>query len=317
MIRIERKIAFIFLPAGGQKPGMGSFLSEYGKEPFAIAGYFLGIDLERICTKYSNVELNYAPYANAATFAQSYSTFELLREKGIHPDVLVGYSVGEYPALCAAGVFHYGKGINYLYENSIKYQKAFKETKYGMALSMGIDIFDLENACRVTRESGYDIFVSNYNAPGYYLIAGEKNGFPRVQAELGGSEGIIMTRVNVPSHTPLCRELELESIDVIDGFFAGAQEPKIPLVSTVTGEFVNGLTDIKSNMRVHLSSPVQWEKSVYTMLDSGINTFIELGPSTGLYKLVAKLSKAKNRNIEVYNTTDGKSFETVLNILGD
>ncbi len=311
-INEKRKIAFIFLPAGGQKPGMGRFLNEYGKEPFEIAGYFLGVNLKKICTEKSEKELNSAPNANVATFAQSFSTFELLLERGIKPDVVTGYSVGMYPALCAAQVYDFGKGINYLYKHSVRYQKEFPEGKYGMALALSVDINQLANACKAVREEGNEVYVSNFNAPGLYLIAGKKSAFPKVKEKLGGHDGIIVTRVNVPSHSPLVRKIEKDSLKAINDFFAEAKEPKIPVVSTVTGDFVTKLEDIKRDMRIHISSPVQWEKSVYSMFDYGINTFIELGPSTGLYKIITGLGKTKNKKIEVYNTTDKDALEQVL-----
>ncbi len=313
-INEQRKTAFIFLPAGGQKPGMGTFLNEYGKEPFAVAGHFLGIDLKKICMESSAQSLNGAPNANVALYSQSYSTFELLVERGINPDVVVGYSVGEYAALCAAGVYGFDEGIKYLYGNSVKYQKAFSEGRYGMALAVGVDVTELSKACMAARKKGYKIYISNFNAPGYYLISGEKKAVPVVKDELGGHEGIIMTRVNVPSHSPIVRNIERETLPEIDAFFAKAKASQIPLISTVTGKFVNGLSDIKRNMQVHLSSPVQWEKAVKTMFEYGINTYIELGPSTGLYKLIAKMAKIQNKNIEVYTTTDKESLEEVFNI---
>ncbi len=310
----HRKIAFIFLPAGGQKPGMGTFLNEYGKEPFAVAGYFLGIDLKTICIEKSAETLNGAPYANVALFAQSYSTFELLTERGIHPDVVTGYSVGEYAALCAAGVYNFGDGIKYLYENSITYQNAYPEGQYGMALAAGIELTELSRACVAVRKKGIPVHISNFNAPGYYLIAGEKRAFPLVKDELNGHEGLIVTRVNVPSHSPIVRKIERETHPAIDRFFSKAIEPTLPLISTVTGKFVSDLSDIRRNMRCHISSPVQWEKTAQTMFEYGINTFIELGPSTGLGKLIEKLANIANKNIEVYTTTDKACLEQTLSI---
>jgi len=93
-----------------------------------------------------------------------------------------------------------------------------------------------------------------------------------------------------------------------------AKKPNTKLISTVTAEFANNIKTIKNNLKVHLSSPVQWEKTVYTMLIFGINTFIEVGPTGGLYKTILGISNALNKDVEVYTTTDSQGLEKALQI---
>ena len=95
---------------------------------------------------------------------------------------------------------------------------------------------------------------------------------------------------------------------------AEVKKPDTKLISTVTAEFADNIETIKNNLKVHLSSPVQWEKTVYAMLLFGINTFIEVGPTGGLYKTILGLSKTFNKDVEVYTTTDSEGLEKVLQI---
>ena len=309
----DRKIAFLFVPAGGQKSGMGEFLGEFGKNPFEKAGNILGINLEEICLKNPLDKLNLAQYTYAAIYAQSMATHDLLIERGIKPDVVVGYSLGEYTALCAAGVYGYEEGLNFLFNASEKYQNSFQKDKYGMALATGIGIKKLRNACRKVREEGNQVYISNYNAPGFYLISGEKAAFSKVKKELGGKR-IRTARANTPSHCPLVKPAEKDIYPEILALMAEAKKPDTKLISTVTAEFADNIETIKNNLKVHLSSPVQWEKTVYTMLIFGINTFIEVGPTGGLYKTIIGLSKAFNKDVEVYTTTDSEGLEKALQI---
>src|SRR5690606_27743317 len=49
--------------------------------------------------------LDHAEVAHPFLFTAEYALAELLRHRGVTPDLLIGYSLGEYVAACLAGVF--------------------------------------------------------------------------------------------------------------------------------------------------------------------------------------------------------------------
>ncbi len=104
---IMNKTAFIFPGQGSQKAGMGKDFYEgtkIGKEIFYQAGEAVGLDLKALCFE-ENEDINITEYTQVCLLTTSIAMLEVLRENGIKADMAAGLSLGEYPALVAAGVF--------------------------------------------------------------------------------------------------------------------------------------------------------------------------------------------------------------------
>ncbi len=64
-----------------------------------------------------------AAYAQPAMFALAYALTELWRSFGVEPDVVLGHSLGEYAAACAAGLFTVEDGLRLVAERGRLMQK--------------------------------------------------------------------------------------------------------------------------------------------------------------------------------------------------
>lgn len=54
---------------------------------------------------------------------------------------------------------------------------------------------------------------------------------------------------------------------------------EVPFITNVTGDFVINTSEIKDLLKKQVMSTVLWEGSIKTMIDFGVDTFIEIGPS--------------------------------------
>lgn len=51
----------------------------------------------------------------------------------------------------------------------------------------------------------------------------------------------------------------------------------IPYVTNVTAKYVTDIKETKALLAKQISSPVRWEESVRTMIEDGVDTFVEIG----------------------------------------
>jgi len=107
---MSNNIAFVFPGQGSQYVEMGKdFYENYevARKYFDKANDILDIDLKELCFEGPEDVLTETQNTQPAIFTVSMIAFELLKEKGIKPSILAGHSLGEYAALCAAGVFDF------------------------------------------------------------------------------------------------------------------------------------------------------------------------------------------------------------------
>ena len=156
----------------------------------------------------------------------------------------------------------------------------------------------VEDICKKYNE----VYPVNFNCPGQVTVAGLTSQIPEFSAEIKENGGrAIPLKVGGGFHSPFMNEAsikfakELENVD----FF----EPKITLYSNVTA--LPYTENAKELLAKQICSPVRWEKLINNMIDSGIDTFIEIGPGKTLINMIKKI----NENVKVYSLSD---IDTIL-----
>ncbi len=86
------------------------------------------------------------------------------------------------------------------------------------------------------------------------------------------------------------------------------KNPVIPVVNNADALFLYDTESIKKSLIRQLSNPLLWEDSIKTIFDSGIDTFIEVGPG----KVLSGLIKRIEPSAKVFNVEDTKSLEYML-----
>ena len=100
------KVAFLYAGQGSQHPGMGQDLYEaYPAFRAVLDSAEVGFDLKTVSFSDPDGVLNQTEYTQPCMVAFAAGLTAILYEKGIRPDYAAGLSLGEYSALCAAGVF--------------------------------------------------------------------------------------------------------------------------------------------------------------------------------------------------------------------
>ena len=83
------KIAFVFPGQGSQKVGMGKEFydnSPIARKIFDSASDAVGLDLKALCFE-ENKNIDITEYTQVALLTTSVAIMEVLRDRGVHPDV--------------------------------------------------------------------------------------------------------------------------------------------------------------------------------------------------------------------------------------
>ena len=107
-MELENKEDLVFGVQGSQFTGMGMKIYESSTKAravFELASAVVGYDVAKMCFQASQEELNKTIYCQICTLTVELAIYEKFKEKNIPFHSVVGFSLGEYAALMATGVW--------------------------------------------------------------------------------------------------------------------------------------------------------------------------------------------------------------------
>ena len=201
------KIAFIFPGQGAQVCGMGQDFyeqTETGKKIFDMASGLLGFSMPELCFT-PNDRLDITEYTQAAMVTASIAMMEVLKERtGVKPDVAAGLSLGEYPAMVAAGVMSAEDAIKTVRQRGILMQEAVPVGIGSMAAVLAMDAEKIEEVIAPIE----GVQIANYNCPGQIVISGKKEAVEAASEKLkeAGAKRVLPLNVSGPFHSSMLVE---------------------------------------------------------------------------------------------------------------
>lgn len=289
------KTAFIFPGQGAQYCGMGKDFyeqTEIGRAVYDRASKLLGLDVPQLCFT-ENDRLDITEYTQAAMVTTGIAMMEVLKSKGVTPDVTAGLSLGEYCALTAAGVMSVDDAITTVRQRGILMQEAVPAGIGAMAAVLALDADRIEEVLKDFQ----DAEIANYNCPGQIVISGRKEAVEEAGEKLvaAGAKRFILLKVSGPFHSAMLKGAGEKLGEVLE--HVTVKEPVIPYVANVTASYVTGADEVKPLLQKQVSSSVRWQQSVEAMIVDGVHRFIEIGPGRTLAGFIKKI----NRGVTVLN----------------
>lgn len=301
---IPELTAFIFPGQGSQAIGMGMALAEAAPEAarvFQLADKILGYPLSQVCWHGPEADLNSTQYTQPALLTHSIAVLEVFKARypGFTPACTAGHSMGEYSALVAAGALSFDDALLLIRERGEAMSYAGEIQPGGMSAVLGLDVKEIEGACdEASAQSDGAVAVANDNCPGQVVISGDENALALAHELLdnAGARKVIRLAVSIASHSPLM----IPAQDRLNYAIAAApfKDPLIPVVGNVSAKQLSSTEEIREDLSAQLTSRVRWTESIGWMVDSGVDTFIEMGSGTVLTGLLRRID-AKRQGISL------------------
>ncbi|OBB64460.1 type I polyketide synthase [Mycobacterium sp. 852014-50255_SCH5639931] len=274
------KTVFVFPGQGAQMLGMGMGL--HAAYPvFAEAFNTVVAELDRhllrplreVMWGHDEKLLNTTEFAQPALFAVEVALFRLLESWGIHPDFVLGHSIGELSAAHVAGVLSL-ENAAVLVAARGRFMQALPEGGAMIAVQA-----TEEEVAPLLVPSG--VGIAAVNGPTSVVISGAEYKVSAIAGRLrADGRRVHQLAVSHAFHSPLMDPMIDEFGTVAAGLAVG--KPVIPIVSNLTGQLAGDDFASPAYWKRHIREAVRFADSVRFVHSAGASRFLEVGPSSGL-----------------------------------
>lgn len=288
--------SLIFPGQGAQSVGMGRdfFEShEAAKSIFDRANDILPFDLASLCFEGPAEELSKTDVQQPAIFVTSVAIWESFLAAGAQRNACActgGLSLGEYTALYAAGAFTFEDALRLVYKRGQLMQQAAVATPSGMVTLVGATEATADELCDKVR--GSDVLApANYNCPGQVVISGSQAACDRAVEAAGSFDcRAIALAVAGAFHSPLMQS----AADELAATLAATpfNDLAMPVYSNVTAGLHSDADAIRELLCRQVTHPVKWQRCMESMVSTGVQSFVEIGPGRVLTGLVRKTDRS-------------------------
>ncbi|MBV5306394.1 MAG: ACP S-malonyltransferase [Desulfobulbaceae bacterium] len=287
------KVAVLFPGQGSQYLGMGREFIETDSDCAAImekAEAVCDFPLRKLCFEGPMEELTRAVHLQPAITVANLVCWQALRKAwgdNITVSYFAGHSLGEYSALCAAGVLSVEDTIRLVTRRGMLSEMEGQKNPGSMRAVVGLNVAEVEGIVAQCADIGI-VTVANHNTEQQVVISGEVAALDAASelATKGGAR-VIPLAVSVANHSPLVAGAVPPFSD-----FMGQVEfhcPSTPVYFNVLAATEQDPDAIREIMARQMVSRVRWFELIQSMLAQGVDTFVEVGPKAVLKGMMRKI----------------------------
>lgn len=235
------------------------------------------------------------------TIATSMANWEALKDELPSPFLIAGYSAGEVAAWGCSGAISTDIAALLSWLRCESMEK-FAPPGAGMLAVKGVSVDSL-----LDQLADHDAYIAIINEADHFIIGGLEKGLNQLEVNFQSS-GIWCKRllVSVPSHTPLLRDVAAYFGNQISEIKLHKLQPKISVIQGVNGLIASDLGVGIDSLIKAISTPINWQSCMQTLVDSGVRVVLELGPGGSLSKMISEIHPSISaRSVSDFRTVQG------------
>jgi len=278
------RIAFVMSGQGPQWWGMGRELMR--REPVfrrtmeaceaALRPWTRFSLLEELGRDEESSQMHRTEIAQPAIFAMQIALAELWKSWGVQPAAIVGHSVGEIAATCAAGILTLEDAARVIAQRA----RFMEECARGEGTMLAVGLAEEEARDLILRHDR-TVSIAAFNGPRSLTLSGPRLSLEAIAAELEPQNIFArFVRVDHPFHHPLMQPAS-EALEASLADLAPRTEG-IPFFSTVTGARCAGESCTAEHWGRGIRQPVQFAPAVAALADFGVDVWLELSAHPAL-----------------------------------
>ncbi|MDT5034348.1 MAG: pimaricinolide synthase PimS2, partial [Actinoplanes sp.] len=275
---VDGRTVFVFPGQGSQWAGMGARLldespvfAERLTECAAALSAFTDWSLVDVLRQHAGAPcLDRVDVVQPASFAVMVALAAMWQAHGVTPDAVVGHSQGEIAAAVVAGALSLEDGARVVALRSQAIGRTL--AGHGAMVSVPLPVADVER--RLEAFAG-TVSVAAVNGPRSVVVAGRLEPVETFLAQLVADD--VRARriaVDYASHSEQVAELREELLDLLAPVHP--QPVRVPFLSTVTGELLDGTEAGADYWYRNLKQTVRFADAVQSLLDGGHRAFVEV-----------------------------------------
>jgi [acyl-carrier-protein] S-malonyltransferase len=268
--------------------------------------------LKRLCFEGPLEELTETMNLQPAVTTVNLCLHQALIKAGATPVAVCGHSLGEYSALSAAGVLSAGDTLKAVRERGRLMQREAERHPGAMVAVIGLAPDKLEDILKPLLAEG-PLALANYNTPEQTVVSGTKELVAQAGdvAKAAGAR-VVPLKVSGAWHSPLMADAGPD----FAAFLATLtfQPPHLPVYLNATAAPEADPESLRQAMSRQLTSPVRWADLILNLKNTGVDTWVEVGPKNVLKGLVRKILPQEPAE-RFFNVDNRASLEDFLAII--
>lgn len=286
------KIGIIFPGYGQQYITMGKDVYDSTRlmqEFFEQASLISDINYVKLMFADSDSQIAKIEHAYGAIYLLECSLYAILKEKGLRPEFVAGYGIGESAAMYASGALSFEDGL-YLLQKYAMLVKQFSEQfeNYNVLhIPKGLSTQELEELLSQDVSQGERLYISAFNTDKDHCVAGTKVAIDHIEE--------LCERMEFKKVKRYSYEAELHSdilapvFDQLKMYFHKVvfKDLQVPLITNVDGAYITTADSAEAASLRRITEPVLWKEVMDGFV--GCDVIISVGPGDQLVKWAAQM----------------------------